>query len=118
VHDKIFIKNLVIPCKIGLYEKERRRKQDVIIDVEIFHNLKEAGVTDNIRKTINYSELTLRITKLVSGCESRLLENIAQNIASLVLKDSRTRKVTVRVRKKKYSRNPLAGIEITRLQHG
>jgi len=116
--DKIFIRNLVIPCKIGLYEKERRRKQDVIIDVEIFHNLREAGITDNIRKTVNYSELTRRITKLVSGSESRLLENIAQNIASLLLKESNATKVIVRVRKKRYSRNPLAGIEITRLRHG
>jgi FolB domain-containing protein len=116
--DKIFIKNMVLPCKIGLSEKERRKKQDVIVDVEIFRDLREAGISDNISKTASYSEITRKISKLVSGCEARLLESIAQNIASLLLEDSGTGKVTVRVRKKKYSRNPLIGIEITRLQHG
>jgi len=116
--DRIFIKNLVLPCKVGLSERERRRKQDVIVDVEIFRDLREAGITDDISKTVSYSEVTREISKLVAGCESKLLESIAQNIASLLLEDSETRKVTVRVRKKKFGRNPLIGIEITRLQHG
>lgn len=116
--DKIFIKNLVVPCKIGLLEKERSKKQDVIVDVEIYHELSEAGITDDIGKTVSYSEIRKKIFDVASGCESRLLESVAQSIASLLLKDPETRKVTVRVRKKKYSKAPIIGIEITRLQHG
>ena len=116
--DKIVIKNLVVPCKIGLLEEERKRKQDVIVDVEIFHELREAGITDDISKTVSYSEIREKIFDIVSRGESRLLESVAQSIASLLLKDSKTQKVKVRVRKKKYSKAPLIGIEITRLRHG
>lgn len=118
LRDKIFIKNLVVPCKIGILEEERRRKQNVIVDVEIFHELREAGITDDVSKTVSYSEIRQKIFDIVSRGEFRLLESVAQNIASLLLKDSGTRKVKVQVRKKKYSKNPLIGIEITRLQHG
>ena len=118
MRDKIFIKNLIIPCKIGLLEEERKRTQNLIVDVEIFHELKEAGTTDDIRKTVSYSEIRQKIFDIVSSCEVKLLESVAQRVATLLLEDSETRKVKVRVRKKKYSTNPLIGIEITRLQHG
>lgn len=116
--DKIFIKNLVIPCKIGVLEAERGKEQDVIVDVEIFHDLREAGITDDINKTVNYSEIRHKIFDAVSSSEFKLLENLAQEIASLLLEDTETQKVTVRLRKKKYSQAPLIGIEITRTQHG
>ena len=116
--DKIFIKNLVVRCKIGILEEERSSEQDLIIDVEVFHDLREAGITDEISKTISYSEIRQKIFDVVSGCESKLLENVAQRIASVLLEDSETRKVNVKVRKKKYSTDPLIGIEITRLKHG
>ena len=116
--DKIFIKNLVVPCKIGLLEEERSSEQDLIVDVEVFHDLREAGITDDINKTTSYSEIRQKIFNVVSSCESKLLENVAQRIASVLLEDPMTRKVNVRVRKKKYSTDPLIGIEITRLKHG
>ena len=116
--DKIFIKNLVIPCKIGVLEEERSKEQDIIVDLEIFRELREAGITDDIDKTVNYSLIRQKISDAVSTGESRLLETVAQKIASLLLEDTETRKVTVRIRKKKYSQDPLIGIEITRLQHG
>jgi FolB domain-containing protein len=116
--DKIFIKSLTVPCKIGLLEEERNSEQDIVVDVEVFHDLREAGITDDISKTISYSEIRQKIFNVASGCESKLLETVAQRIASVLLEDSETRKVTVRVRKKKYSTDPLIGIEITRLKHG
>ena len=118
MEDKIFIKNLVIPCKIGVLEKERSKAQDVIVNVEIFHELSEAGITDDVNETVNYAEIRQKIFDAVSSGESKLLETVAQKIASLLLEDTETRKVSVRVSKKKYSKAPLIGIEITRLQHG
>jgi len=116
--DKIFIKNFRIPCKIGILEEERGKEQEVIVDVEIFRELREAGITDDIKKTVSYSEIRQKIYDTVSCGESKLLETVAQKIASLLLEDIETWKVTVRVRKKKYDHDPQIGIEITRLQHG
>ena len=116
--DFVFIRNLVLPCQIGLFSKERRKKQDVIVDLEIHCNLKKAGVSDDIGATVNYSQLIQQISGMVSKRKFRLLESVAESIASLALQDFATKEVTVRVRKKKYNRAPLIGVEITRLQHG
>lgn len=118
LNDKIFIKNLTIPCKIGILEEERSKEQEIIVDAEIFHELREAGITDDINKTVDYSEIRQKIFDTVSTGESKLLETVAQKIATLLLEDTETWKVTVRVRKKKYNQDPQIGIEITRLQHG
>ena len=116
--DKIFIRNLVVPCRVGVPEEERGRRQDVIVDVYIFHDLREAGIADDLGKTVSYSEVRQKIFDFVSKGEFRLLESIAEGIASLLLEGSAVTKVKVRVSKKKYSKSPNIGIEITRVQHG
>ncbi len=118
MEDKVFIKNLVVPCKVGVREKERSRKQDVIVDVVIFHDLRKAGMTDDLGNTVSYSEVKRKILDLISSGEFSLLETVAERIASLLMEDFGTRRIRVRVRKKKYSKNPLMGVEITRSENG
>lgn len=116
--DIIFIENLRLPCRIGVLDRERSMKQEIVVDVVIFRSLRRAGITDDISGTISYSELRRQVTEFVSDGEFRLLEGVAEGIASLVLRNRVVRKVRVRVRKKKYSKSPLIGIEITRFRHG
>jgi FolB domain-containing protein len=118
MEDKIFIKNLVVPCRVGVPDRERGRRQDVIVDAYIFLDLREAGIADDLDKTVSYSEIRQEIFEFASRGEFRLLESIAEGIASLLLKSSAARMVKIRVSKKKYSKSPKIGIEITRMQHG
>ncbi len=118
VEDKIFIENLTLPCTIGVLDTERITKQEVVVDVVVSLSLRRAGITDDIRRTVSYSELRGQVTEFVSTGDFRLLEGVAEGVASLVLKKRAARKVMVRVRKKKYSEAPLMGVEITRLRHG
>ena len=103
---------------MGVTQKERRRRQGVVVSVHIFHDLKEAGIADDLRKTVSYSEVRQKIFGFVSRGEFRLLESVAEGIASLLLRSSAATKVEVRVCKKKYAQSPNIGIEITRMQHG
>ncbi len=116
--EKLRPESAIVPCRIGIAEKERSRKQDVIVDVVIFHDLRKAGITDDLSNTVSYSEVKSKISDLVSGGEFNLLESLAERIASLLLKDFAIRRVQVRVRKKKYSKSPLIGVEIVRSQNG
>jgi FolB domain-containing protein len=116
--DKIFIENLVVPCRVGITEKERERRQAVIIDLYIFRDLMDAGISDNPGKTSSYTEIREDVFALVSKGEFKLLESLAEAIASLLLENSIVAKVKVRVRKKKYATSPGIGVEITRNQHG
>lgn len=115
--DNIFVRNLAVPCRIGVPEEERRESQEIVIDVVVFHALSRAGISDDIRETISYTELRRQVTEFVSTGEFRLLEAVAEGVATLALKNKAVRKVKVTVRKK-YSESPSIGVEITRVQHG
>ncbi len=118
MQDKVFIKNLVLPCSVGITKEERLKKQNVVIDIEIFCDLGHAGTTDNIGKTINYAEVQEQITNAVTKSEFNLLESLAQSVASLILKNPAASQVTVAIKKEKYSKKPVIGIEITRDRNG
>ncbi len=116
--DKVFIKNLVLPCIVGVTKEERTEKQNVIIDIEIFCDLSQAGKTDDLNKSISYSEVQEQVTSAVAKGEFKLLESLAKTVASLILKNSLASQVTVAVKKEKYGKKPVMGIEITRDRNG
>ena len=97
--DQILIKDLRLRCVIGISEFERREKQDVTINVTVWSNLKEAAKTDDIRRTVDYKEITKDIIKLVEGSEFRLVETLAQKVAESCLRHPRVKKVRVTVEK-------------------
>ncbi len=116
--DKVFIKNLVLPCKVGVTQEERAKKQNVIVDIEILCDLSQAGKTDDITKSINYAQVQEQVTTAVTEGEFQLLERLAQTLATLILKDLLTSQVTVIIKKEKYATKPAMGIEITRDRNG
>jgi len=116
--DKVFIKNLFIPCKVGVTNEERSKKQNVIIDIEVFCDLIHVGAEDDLSKSINYLEVQERVTDLVRNGEFKLLESLAEGVTSLILKNSLVSRVIVLVKKEKYAKEPMMGIEISRDRHG
>jgi 7,8-dihydroneopterin aldolase/epimerase/oxygenase len=116
--DKIFVKNLVVSCKIGVTKEERLKKQNVIVDIEVLCDLRKAGTTDDLNKSISYSNVQEKITDFVTTGEFKLLERLAEGVASLILENSLASKVVVAVRKEEYAIEPIMGIEISRDRHG
>ncbi len=116
--DRVFVKNLFVPCKVGVSEEERLKKQNVVIDIAVFCDLSNAGTTDDLSKSISYSEIQEKTTNFVTSREFKLLESVAEGVASLILKNSLTSKVIVSIKKEKYANEPMMGIEISRNQYG
>jgi FolB domain-containing protein len=97
--DKILIKDLRLRCIVGINDFERREKQDVTINVVLWSNLTEAAKSDDIRKTVDYKEITKGIIKLVEGSEFCLVETLAEKIAESCLEHASVKKVRVTVEK-------------------
>ncbi len=116
--DKIFVKNLVISCKVGVTKEERAKKQNVVVDIEVFCDLSTAGNTDILSKSISYSGIQEKVTDFVTTGEFKLLERIAEGVASLILENSLASRVVIAVKKEKYAIQPMMGIEISRDRHG
>ena len=115
--DKIIIKEARFPCNIGVSQKERKKKQEVIIDVEMFSNIKKASKTDNIRYAVNYSEVYDLIKNIVGREKYKLVEAMAENVAKEILNKFSVEKVLVRVKKPEALANrnvKYAAVEIIR----
>lgn len=113
--DKIFIKDLLLRCVIGINEFERRGKQDVVINVEIWSDLTSASKTDNIKEAVDYKEINKNIIKLVENSQFFLVEALAENVAQVCLQNRKVRKVRVTVEKPgalRFARS--VGVEIIR----
>ena len=59
--DKIFIKNLLVRCILGINESERREKQDVMINVTVWLDITKAAQTDKISETVDYKKISKEI---------------------------------------------------------
>lgn len=103
--DKIIIKGACFLCNIGLSSKERSKKQEIFIDIELFLDIKKAAKTDNIEDTVNYSEVYELIKDLVEAHEIKLIETLVENIAKDILNKFSVEKVLVRIKKPKALAN-------------
>lgn len=97
--DKIYIRDLLCRCIVGIYPDERENKQDVIINIEMACDLSTAAASDNIDDTINYKSVKKEIMVLVENSGFLLIERMAGEIASLCLAHPGVRQVRVTVDK-------------------
>ena len=115
--DKIIIRDAQFNCNIGVSERERNIKQKIILDIEMFLDIRKTARTDNIENTVNYSEICLKIKKVLDIKKFKLIETLAENISSEILKDKKIKKIKLRVKKpmalKKYGAS-FAAVEIER----
>ena len=117
--DKIFIRDLLLRCIVGIYPDERENKQDVIINVELICDLSTAAASDQIEDTINYKSLKKEIVTLVENSAFLLIERMAGEIASLCLTRSGVQQVRVTVDKPgalRFARS--VAVEIVRTRAG
>ena len=97
--DQVQIKDLLLRAIIGINDEERRDRQDVLINIVLYADLRAAGASDQIEDAVNYRTITKRIIKLVEGSQFYLVEKMAAEIAAICLEDPRVERAVVRVEK-------------------
>jgi 7,8-dihydroneopterin aldolase/epimerase/oxygenase len=98
--DKIVVRDLQLPARIGVSTEERAAPQDVLVTAEMVADLSLAGASDNLADTVDYHSAVRTISELVRSSNSQLLEHLAEEIAARLLSLSLVVRVTVEVRKK------------------
>jgi dihydroneopterin aldolase len=112
--DRIFVDNLRVPCRVGLTPAERGEPQEIVVDVSIFLSLARAARGDEVKDSVNYRDVKERISAFATGRKFSLLETVAEGIAGALLDSFPVERVSVKVRKAKYSKEPSIGVEIVR----
>ena len=97
--DRILIQDLRLSCIVGVRERERTNPQEVVVNLVLYCDLREAGRSDRLEDTVDYSALTRRIETLVEGSSFGLIEALAGAIGAACLEDPEVQAVTVRVDK-------------------
>ena len=97
--DRIFLSEMKIETTVGIWEWEKRIKQQVIIDIEMSANIKKAAATDQIEDTLNYKAVAKSVRKLVEESSFQLVETMAEKISELVIGEHNVSWVKVKVNK-------------------
>ena len=83
--DKIAIESISVNAIIGTLPHERIRRQNLLIDIEVGLDLKPAAETDDLFKSVDYSEIERRTLEIASESSFYLLEALAGAIGKMLL---------------------------------
>jgi dihydroneopterin aldolase len=112
---RVFLRDLVVKCQIGVHAHERGGVQRVRFNVELFMPDDGTPLDDDIRNVVSYEDVVAVIKRLVEGVHINLVETLAERIALALLRDNRVDSVRVRVEKLDvYPEAAGIGVEIER----
>ena len=84
---KIFINNLILIASIGVYEKEKKNKQKIIVNLEILLTNNTEPLSDNLEETQDYSQFRKCVTDIVQSEHFDLLEILTKKIYRVISKN-------------------------------
>ena len=71
----------------GVFPEERRDGQIFIVDLELSMDLKPAGESDDLAKTINYASVATIVVEEITGEPLSLIEALAHRVSNRVLSE-------------------------------
>lgn len=83
--DEIRIENLRLRCYIGFSDHELNHKQDVIINLCLFVDLRGVGETDNPDDVLNYRTVNKAVIAHVEDSRYKTVEALATGIAKVAI---------------------------------
>jgi dihydroneopterin aldolase len=110
--DRVFVRDFVLPVRMGAYGRERGKAQNVRIGVDA-KVMRLAHAVEDMRDVFSYDVITDGIRMIVAREHIAFVEMLAERIAALLLAQARVTSVTVRVEKLDVGPGAV-GVEITR----
>lgn len=113
----VFVRDLQLLCRIGIYRHERRKDQRVRVNLDLSVREGAGEIADRLAAVVDYEEIVERVRRIPAKGHINLIETLAERIAEACLVDERV--WTARVRVEKLDVFPDAasvGVEIERFQ--
>lgn len=83
--DKIYVNQMEFYGYHGVFPEENRLGQRFVVDLTVLIDLRKAGETDELKYSVNYGELFQVCKEIVEGKPYKLVEAVAEKIASSIL---------------------------------
>ncbi|MBI4282827.1 MAG: dihydroneopterin aldolase [Chloroflexi bacterium] len=97
--DHIILKGMVFYGYHGVTPPEKMMGQPFVVDLEMEANLRISGSSDDIKDTVDYSQVYQAVKEVVEGPSRDLLESVAEGVAQKLLQAFPLDGVRVRVTK-------------------
>ena len=78
---------MVFHGRHGTLPAERELGQPFVVDIELRLDLQPAGLSDDLARTVDYSEVHRQAKEIVEGPPVSLTETVAERIAGTVLEN-------------------------------
>lgn len=97
--DRILLTGLTFYGYHGVHPEERRLGQRFVVDLVLTLDLEPAAASDDLARTVNYSQVYKLVREVVEGPPFNLIEAVAERIAQTILSQTSVSSVVVRVAK-------------------
>ena len=112
---KIIIKNLVLNIFIGIHNFEKKKKQKVRFNIEVITNPFVKPNNKDLKTILNYEEIINKIKILVKKEHHELLEDLAENIFTIIFQNRLAQKVKIKIEKLEIIKNSESvGVEFSK----
>ncbi len=95
--DRILLGGMIFYGYHGVLPAERELGQRFVVDIELECNLRPAGLSDDLTKTVDYGEVYGKTREIVEGEPVNLIETVAERISASILEEHQLVE-TIRVR--------------------
>ncbi len=110
--DKIFVKDYIKDANIGIYAEEKGVTQQIRLTVDAYLAPGVVSTVDEMVEVPSYTDIIDAVDHLIGRGHINLVETLAEEIATMLLRDMRIGGVRVLV--EKLERGPVRGVEIIR----
>ena len=115
--DSIFIEAIEFYGYHGLLDDEQAVGHRYVADVELSADTRRSAQSDNLADTIDYAAVARRVVEIGTKEKHRLIESIAERLATVILEEFAAESVRIRLKKISPPFNVIAqsvGVEIRR----
>jgi FolB domain-containing protein len=113
--DKIIIKDLLVRGILGLNPEERIKKQDILVNIIMWHDISTAAAGDDVAQSVNYKSVSKAVIERIEAGDDLTVEKLVTDLARMICVDFSVEKTRVRVEKPTALRFAASvGVEIVR----
>ena len=114
---KVIIKDLILNILIGIHNFEKKKKQRVKFNVEINIDPNLSPHENDLDTIVNYEDVIKTIKKITNKKHYLLLETLSEDIFFKLFKDSKIKKIKLRIEKLDIIKNTSSvGIEVEKIK--
>ena len=112
--DSLHIEQLEVFARVGVMESERARPQRLTLSITVWPDAIFENLQDDIARAVNYSAVSVAAREFVNERSDKLIETLAANLASHLLRTFPIREVRIELRKFVLPDAKYASVTVTR----